>query len=84
MFRRRVNPLRMLLAFAVAVAAPAFAVQRTFVASTGVDTNPCTLTQPCRGFAAAVSAVADPDGGSADDPDGSAGVPAAPAIQHIH
>ena len=58
MFHRRVNPLRMLLAFAVAVAAPALAVQRTFVASTGVDTNPCTLTQPCRGFAAAVSAVA--------------------------
>jgi hypothetical protein len=33
--------------------------QRTFVASSGVDTNPCTLALPCRGFAAAVSAVAD-------------------------
>ncbi|MEO8674973.1 MAG: right-handed parallel beta-helix repeat-containing protein [Casimicrobiaceae bacterium] len=43
---------------AAAVAGPALAVQRTFVASTGVDTNPCTLTSPCRGFAAAVGAVA--------------------------
>lgn len=31
------------------------AAQRTFVASTGKDTNPCTITQPCRGFAAAVA-----------------------------
>ena len=30
------------------------AVQRTFVASTGLDTNPCSLTQPCRSFAAAI------------------------------
>ena len=29
--------------------------QRTFVASTGNDTNPCGLAQPCRGFARAVS-----------------------------
>ena len=42
---------------AVAAATPALAVQRTFVASTGADTNPCTLTLPCRGFAAAVTAV---------------------------
>jgi hypothetical protein len=39
--------------------AAAAAPQRTFVASTGVDSNPCTLALPCRGFAAAVSAVAD-------------------------
>jgi hypothetical protein len=31
------------------------AVQRTFVASTGIDANPCSLTQPCRTFAAAIS-----------------------------
>jgi trimeric autotransporter adhesin len=29
------------------------AAQRTFVATTGFDTNPCTLTAPCRGFLAA-------------------------------
>ena len=29
--------------------------QRTFVASTGNDANPCSLPQPCRGFARAVS-----------------------------
>ena len=29
--------------------------QRTFVASTGVDTNTCSITSPCRGFAAAVA-----------------------------
>jgi len=29
--------------------------QRTFVASTGNDANPCSLTLPCRGFAAAVA-----------------------------
>src|SRR5512143_138524 len=59
MFRRAVNTLRLLAAIAVVAgaAAPALAIQRTFVASTGVDTNPCTLTLPCRGFAAAVAAV---------------------------
>jgi len=35
--------------------------QRTFVASTGVDTNPCSITQPCRSFAAAMLNTA-PDG----------------------
>ena len=32
--------------------------QRTFVASFGVDTNPCTLSAPCRSFAQAMSRVA--------------------------
>jgi hypothetical protein len=31
------------------------AAQRTFVASYGSDANPCSLTAPCRGFAAAVA-----------------------------
>lgn len=31
------------------------APQRTFVASNGNDANPCSITQPCRGFAAAVA-----------------------------
>src|SRR6266550_2790509 len=30
------------------------AAPRTFVASTGVDSNPCSLTAPCRSFGAAV------------------------------
>jgi len=34
------------------------APQRTFVASYGNDTWPCSLTQPCRGFQAAINAVA--------------------------
>lgn len=29
--------------------------QRTFVASTGNDANPCSLLQPCRGFARAIT-----------------------------
>jgi hypothetical protein len=31
------------------------AAQRTFVASTGVDTNPCSITSPCRSFAQAAT-----------------------------
>src|SRR5262245_34837012 len=31
------------------------AAQRTFVASTGSDANPCTLTAPCRSFATAIA-----------------------------
>ena len=39
----------------LSLALPAFgAAQRTFVASNGVDTNPCTVTLPCRGFTAAL------------------------------
>ncbi|MEO8675208.1 MAG: right-handed parallel beta-helix repeat-containing protein [Casimicrobiaceae bacterium] len=45
----------------VAVAAPAAASQRTFVSGEGNDANPCSLTAPCRGLQAAVSAV-DPSG----------------------
>ena len=33
------------------------AVQRTFVASYGSDTGPCSLSAPCRGFQAAIDAV---------------------------
>ena len=32
--------------------------QRTFVSTGGNDANPCSITSPCRGFAAAVTAVA--------------------------
>ena len=55
-----------LLAFVAAVfAVPAMAVvvipvspQRTFVSTTGSDTNPCSRTQPCRNFGPAIAAVA--------------------------
>jgi hypothetical protein len=33
------------------------ALQRTFVASNGVDTNPCNLVAPCRTFGIAIGAV---------------------------
>src|ERR1700728_4611505 len=39
-------------------ASAAGSLTRTFVSSTGVDTNPCTVTQPCASFAAAYNAVA--------------------------
>ena len=44
------SALFMLAATDAAVALP----QRTFVASTGNDSNPCTIALPCRGFATAV------------------------------
>jgi hypothetical protein len=31
------------------------AAQRTFVASNGVDSNPCSIVQPCRSFGAAIA-----------------------------
>jgi len=34
-------------------------VQRTFVASSGADTAPCTFAEPCRSFAAAIAQTAD-------------------------
>lgn len=39
------------------VSVPGFAAQRTFVASTGNDGQPCSLTLPCRSFQAAITAV---------------------------
>jgi hypothetical protein len=44
--------------FIVATGAQAAAAQRTFVASYGNDLWPCSLAQPCRGFQAAINAVA--------------------------
>lgn len=43
------------------IATSAAGIQRTFVRSDGIDSNPCTLQQPCRGFAAAIL-LTDPDG----------------------
>jgi len=43
----------------VLFAAPsAFAAPRTFVASTGSDTNPCSISQPCRSFGIALTKTA--------------------------
>jgi len=41
----------------VALSVPTWAAtaQRTFVASTGTDANPCSIVQPCRGFAHAIT-----------------------------
>ncbi len=54
---RRSSRLILLLLGALPLAAQA--AQRTFVASSGADTNPCSLAAPCRSFATAVAAVAD-------------------------
>lgn len=51
------KPLRCVLgifAFAVPLLATA-AAQRTFVASTGADSNPCSINLPCRSFATAIA-----------------------------
>jgi hypothetical protein len=51
----------LLAAAAVVASAPAQAqngsLTRSFVSSSGVDTNPCTVTQPCASFAHAYTAV---------------------------
>jgi hypothetical protein len=46
-----------LAALALSLASEAHAAPRVFVASFGDDGHPCTLVQPCRTFAKAVSAV---------------------------
>jgi hypothetical protein len=40
---------------AIVLLPPAFGAQRTFVASNGVDTNPCSIAAPCRSFATALT-----------------------------
>jgi hypothetical protein len=45
------------LVAALFVASGAHAAQRTFVASSGADGNPCSITQPCRSFATAIAAT---------------------------
>ncbi len=56
---RRSSRLILLLLGALPLAAHAALPQRTFVASNGADTNPCSLAAPCRSFGTAVAAVAD-------------------------
>jgi hypothetical protein len=52
--------LRALFVATVALASgsAAVAAQRTFLASNGTDVNPCSLTQPCRGFSRAITQTA--------------------------
>lgn len=45
------------MALGFAACTQALAVQRTFVASSGDDLNPCSRQQPCRTFQAAIAAV---------------------------
>jgi hypothetical protein len=47
-----------LFATLACVATGAYAAQRTFVASTGNDANPCSLGAPCRTFGQAISQTA--------------------------
>jgi hypothetical protein len=57
---RAVPPIALLIStFAFVLPAHAAgSLTRTFVSSTGVDTNPCTIAAPCASFAAAYAAVA--------------------------
>jgi hypothetical protein len=43
---------------ALSLSAQAASLTRTFVSAAGLDTNPCTVTAPCRTFAAAYTATA--------------------------
>jgi hypothetical protein len=56
---RRISPAGVAMVFGLLGLAAApnawCAQQRSFVESTGVDTNPCTLTSPCRSFNAAIA-----------------------------
>lgn len=45
-------------AFSFLLVGKALGQVRTWVSPSGIDTNPCTLQQPCRNFAAAITAVA--------------------------
>ena len=53
----------LLAAIAIGASAPAQAqngsLTRSFVSSAGVDTNPCTISQPCATFAQAYTAIGD-------------------------
>src|ERR1700721_1362412 len=53
--------LALLSAIAIVASLPAQAqngsLTRSFVSSAGVDTNPCTITQPCATFAHAYTAI---------------------------
>src|SRR3984885_13838113 len=60
--KSRVFGLALLSVIAVVASAPAQAqngsLTRSFVSSTGVDSNPCTITEPCATFAEAYTKIA--------------------------
>ncbi len=62
--QRTASVARIALAMSVGIGAGlapydvAFAKQRTFVRSDGVDANPCSITAPCRSFGAAMALTA--------------------------
>jgi hypothetical protein len=49
---------RLALIVSALASMPAYAQQRVFVSGLGLDTNPCTVTQPCRTFQQAYNTVA--------------------------
>jgi len=56
MIRRMFAPASIAFGLSILNATGAMATaQRTFVASTGNDANPCSIIQPCRGFARAIA-----------------------------
>ena len=60
---RKISCNFLLLATALTISAPALAQSspgnpRTFVSGQGLDTNPCTMTAPCRTLAVAAAATA--------------------------
>ncbi len=55
---RRLQASIAIASCAIALSGAANAAQRTFVASYGLDTNPCSVTQPCRSFAVAITQTA--------------------------
>src|SRR5438876_4188543 len=53
----RLRSFLAVMAIAAGCTSQAFAAQRTFVASSGNDANPCTHDLPCRSFNAAIAAT---------------------------
>jgi hypothetical protein len=55
---RAVLAAAVLLSFVLRIDPASAAAQRTFVAVTGNDANPCAVAAPCRSFPAAIAATA--------------------------
>ena len=56
---KRLNRWTILLSLVVFSAALRGQTPRTWVSTTGTDTNPCSKNLPCRTFSAALAAVSD-------------------------
>ena len=55
--KRDLGPLLLCALIVTGSVSTVHAAQRTFVASNGVDSQPCTIALPCRSFQAAITAV---------------------------